>query len=307
MCYSAMIHAEIRSLERKLGISIDPDWYAAEFWSKGGGDGVKRPRVPRALELDVIAHAPPGIAAAVVEADRDEIDQLTQLVFAQRRRVADAERTLQARETKKARADVRIGNNRIDAAMRRLDELGSAVAHGGLGRIYPGDYCQVLVREAGRYVARPMRYQCRLPGWTEAVERKYPGTYNARRDRLESSWRGVFGLTHGVVLAKAFYEHVQRDGQDQVLEFSPSDGRDMIAACLFTRSTGRDGAELYSFAAVTDDPPAEVAAAGHDRCIIPLRREHLDTWLEPEAAGVAALYAVLDDRERPYYAHREAA
>lgn len=27
-------------------------------------------------------------------------------------------------------------------------------------------------------------YQCRLPGWNEAMERKYPGTYNARRDNL---------------------------------------------------------------------------------------------------------------------------
>src|SRR3546814_4429866 len=34
----------------------------------------------------------------------------------------------------------------------------------------------------------PMCYQCRLPGWNEVIERKFPGTYNARRDKLESSW-----------------------------------------------------------------------------------------------------------------------
>ncbi len=307
MCYSALVYAELRALERKLGIRIDPDWYIEEFWTRRGKDPSKRPRAPRALELDVIAHAPPGIATAVAEADQGEIDQLTQLVFAQRKRVADAQRALQARETRKAREDVRIGNNKIASAMARLDELRKPPAAAGVGRIYPGYWCPVLVREGGRYVMRPMRYQCRMPGWTEAVERKYPGTYNARRDRLEASWGQVFGQSHGVVLARAFYEHVDRDGRDQVLEFSPGDGRDMIAACLWTRTVERDGSSLYSFAVVTDDPPPEVAAAGHDRCIVPIRREHLDTWLQPDPSNLVAQHAVLDDRERPYFEHREAA
>lgn len=307
MCYSAMVYAEIGKLERKLGIKIDPDWYVKEFWIKKGKDPYKRPKMPRALELAALANAPPPIQAAVREADQAEIDRLTQELFKQRKRVADAERALQAKETKKSREDVRIGTNKVEAAMRRLDELKKPESASGLGRIYPGYYALVLVRESERYVVRPMRYQCRMPGWTEAVERKYPGTYNARRDKLESSWGKVFGHTHGVVLASAFYEHVDRDGQDQVLEFKPSDGRDMIAACLWTRTTERDGTPLYSFAAVTDEPPEEVAAAGHDRCIIPIKRENLDAWLTPDPADLAALYAVLDDRERPYYEHRQAA
>lgn len=60
-------------------------------------------------------------------------------------------------------------------------------------------------------------------------------------------------------------------------------------------------------AAITDEPPAEVAAAGHDRCIIPISREHLDGWLSPKEGDLSALYAILDDRERPYFEHREAA
>src|SRR3546814_12898450 len=96
--------------------------------------------------------------------------------FAQRKRVADAQRALQARETKKAREDVRIGTNKMEAALRRLDELKQPAGRSGLGRIYPGYYCPVLVKEGDRYVVRPMRYQCRLPGWTEIIARKYPGT-----------------------------------------------------------------------------------------------------------------------------------
>src|SRR3546814_29405 len=263
--------------------------------------------MPRALELAALADAPLAIAEAVREADQAEVDHLTQEVFAQRKRVADAQRALQVRDTKKAREDVRISTNKVDAAMRRLDELKKPAGDSGLGRIYPGYYCPVLTLEDGRYVVRPTRYQCRMPGWTEAVERKYPGTYNARRDKLESSWGKVFGYNHGVVLATAFYEHVDRDGQDAILEFSPRDGRDMIAACLWTRTTERDGTPLYSFAAVTDRSEEHTSAAGHDRCIIPIKRENLDAWLTPNAADLATLYAVLDGRERPFYEHRLAA
>ena len=42
------------------------------------------------------------------------------------------------------------------------------------------------------------------------------------------------------------------------------------------------GESLDSFAAITDEPPAEVAAAGHDRCIIPIKEENIDAWLNPD-------------------------
>jgi len=55
---------------------------------------------------------------------------------------------------------------------------------------------------------------------------------------------------------------------------------------------------------VTDEPPSEVASAGHDRCIIPIKRANVDAWLRPERGNLEAQYAILDDRERPYYEHR---
>jgi hypothetical protein len=50
-----------------------------------------------------------------------------------------------------------------------------------------------------------------------------------------------------------------------------------------------------------------VAAAGHDRCVIPLRRENLAKWMNPAGTDRAVLQALLDDRERPYYQHQMAA
>src|SRR5690606_38340606 len=113
MCYSALIHAEIRKLERTLGVRIEHDWYVEEFWTRKGKDAGKRPRMPRAVEREAMALAPTSIAAAIAAADQSEIDQLTRLVFAQRKRVDDAERSLQARETKKAREDIRIGTGKV--------------------------------------------------------------------------------------------------------------------------------------------------------------------------------------------------
>jgi putative SOS response-associated peptidase YedK len=81
----------------------------------------------------------------------------------------------------------------------------------------------------------------------------------------------------------------------------------MLVACLWSRWTAPGEPDLLSFAAITDEPPAEVAAAGHDRCIIPIREENLERWLRPDRRNLAALYATLDDRERPYYEHRLAA
>ena len=44
--------------------------------------------------------------------------------------------------------------------------------------------------------------------------------------------------------------------------------------------------QLLSFAAITDEPEHEVAAAGHDRTIINIKPEHVDAWLNPELGSV---------------------
>lgn len=57
---------------------------------------------------------------------------------------------------------------------------------------------------------------------------------------------------------------------------------------------------------MTDDPEPEVAAAGHDRTIVNLREENVDAWLRPNG-DLAAMYALMDDKQHPYYEHRIAA
>jgi len=119
------------------------------------------------------------------------------------------------------------------------------------------------------------------------------------------------------MVANAFFENVSKhkmEGRELrasekeenvILEFRPKPTQEMLVACLW--SHWQEGDEsLLSFAAITDEPPAEVAAAGHDRCIIPIKPENLDAWLDPKG-DISAMYRILDYRERPYYEHRLAA
>jgi putative SOS response-associated peptidase YedK len=164
------------------------------------------------------------------------------------------------------------------------------------------------VMDNGRKVIKPMRYQCRPEGKPASYDTKFPGTYNARRDNLEGGfWKGLFGRNHGILVVSRFYENVNQNGKNVVLEFDPRTGEDMLVACLWSRWTAPGEPELLSFAAITDEPPPEVAAAGHDRCIVPIKAEHVDAWLNPHSTDIRALYKILDDRERPYYEHRLAA
>ncbi|PJK00853.1 hypothetical protein CO641_02465 [Lysobacteraceae bacterium NML91-0213] len=307
MCYSAQVQAEYSKFRRETGADMDLDSYIRIFWWQEGKDP-RREKVPRAAERDILEHGPAELAEMIRRWDAWETDKLTQEVFAQRRRVADAERALQVKETKKARDDVRIGTNKVAAAQRRLDVLKGKPSDQDR-RVYPGVYCPVLVSEGGRRVVKLMRYQCRPAGKPALYDRKFPGTYNARRDNLEGFWGGLFGRQHGIMIADRFYEHVEVEGENRILEFVPRTGEPMLVACLWSSWSDPKGVEpeLLSFAAITDDPEPEVAAAGHDRTIINIKPEHVDAWLNPDPSNLEALYAIFDDKQRPYYEHRIAA
>jgi putative SOS response-associated peptidase YedK len=62
--------------------------------------------------------------------------------------------------------------------------------------------------------------------------------------------------------------------------------------------------ELRGFAAIIDEPPSDIAAAGHDRCIINLRPEHLDAWLTPDGRSTQELQNILSDHVVSTYQHQ---
>ena len=76
----------------------------------------------------------------------------------------------------------------------------------------------------------------------------------------------------------------------------------MLLACLYSSWTppeGSDEENLWSFAAVTDEPPIGVADAGHDRCTIQLRQESVQACLMPLGRTLKQLDEIPKDKERP--------
>jgi hypothetical protein len=51
----------------------------------------------------------------------------------------------------------------------------------------------------------------------------------------------------------------------------------------------------------------QIAAAGHDRCIIPIKEENIEAWLNPDAKNLEGMRAILNNRSRPHCEHRMAA
>lgn len=308
MCYSAQIKADYGKFVREFGAFIDIHAFVRLFWEKRKDGGwTKLPKAMRDAFRKPESEAGFELAKIVAEGDRELEASLAAELTAQRERLAKAETVLASpKPTKKAGEDQRIATNKIKAAQRGLDDLHRQEPSAKDSRIYPGSYAPVLIRDSttGKRTVIPMRYQCRLPGWTEAIERKYPGTYNARRDKLEESWPKLFGHNHGIMIVTRFYENVDRDGKNVVLEFSPNPPQDMLVACLWSKTKNKDGTDLWSFAAITDEPPPEVASAGHDRCIVPIKVANVDAWLNPDPRDLAECYAILDDRPRPYYEHK---
>ncbi|HKZ11451.1 MAG TPA: SOS response-associated peptidase family protein [Rhodanobacteraceae bacterium] len=313
MCYSAQICAEFRKFEREFGAVMNVHQYVRLFWEQRKDRSWRK--IPKRMK-DAFANprndAEREIAAIIAEGDAEETHALEAELFKQKTRLTNAERSLRAKSTKKAENDRRIATDKIERAQRNLDDLRRKESLPRDSRIFPGQYATVMILQDGKRTLVPMRYQCRLPGWNEVMERKFPGTYNARRDNLERTWGKLFGYHHGIMVVEAFYENVSRhrvehrelapgeQEENVVLEFRPNPPHDMLVACLWSFDE-RDG--LYSFAAITDEPPPEIAAAGHDRCIIPIKRERLDAWLSPDPANLVALQTILDDRDRPYYEH----
>jgi putative SOS response-associated peptidase YedK len=105
------------------------------------------------------------------------------------------------------------------------------------------------------------------------------------------------------MVVESFYENVERDGQNIVLHFTPRPAHQMLVACLYANWSDPKEGNLLSFAAITDEPPHEIKAAGHDRCIINLREENVEAWLTPVGRSDQELQALLNDRQQPYYEH----
>lgn len=315
MCYSAEVWADYHAFVRDFDAEIDIKSFVKLYVQRQQGFKWK---IPKGMDLAFLHPKTPEEKQIhdLIQAYNDEVIQSSeQELFKQTKRVADAERKLAVKETKAALNDVRVGSNKVKQMKRWItDAKRTTLEPERDNRIWPDWVAPVMISEQGKRRVVAMRYHCRPNGMDPSIDRtkdgKVSGTYNARRDNLKRFWRHQYGHTHGLMLAEQFYEMVEREGgKSEEIKFNPRTGETMYIACLWSHWTDPTGVEpdLYSFAAITDEPEPEVAAAGHDRTIINIRPENVDVWLNPDPKNLAAMDAILDDKRHPYYEWRKAA
>jgi len=269
-------------------------------------------RLPRGFDLefaDPQTDEERAIKDLIDQYRKAQVTKLETEIFVHRKRQADAERKLAAKQTKAASESMRIATSKVQLGMRKLSLLTDDQPDSNDYRIFPRNYAPIVLIRNGEKVMSPARYLLRQPGKPAFMDDKLSGNYNARRDNLTKFWRKEFGTTHAVMAIRSFYENVTgKDGENVVLHFNPREPGVMLIACLYAVwPDPKSGETLLSFAAVTDEPPEEIAAAGHDRMVIRLTPENVDRWLTPQGRSDEELQAILSERQPAYYEHRVAA
>lgn len=317
MCYSAQVVQMARKLHRQLGLRIDYAEVEKLFFRRLDDPSIAISRGFEANFSEPSTDQERRIAEAIEIHRSRTANKLEKDLFSQKTRLVNAERSLTVKETKKAREDVRIASGKIEALSKKLTDLRRSEPVPDDNRIFPFVYAGVIIRQNGENILTPMRYHCRPAGKPAYLDRQFPGLYNARRDNLTKFWGDQFGSHHAIMVAESFFENVRLHTKEHralepgepernlVVQFTPEPPQPMLIACLYSHWTDPKEPDLRGFAAITDDPPADVAVAGHDRCIINLRPEHVDAWLTPKGRSTEELQSILSDRAVSTYRHAE--
>ena len=318
MCYSAEMVQDHRAYLRAFpGAKVGLREFASLVEKRLKGQPVS---LTKAMEHSFLTSDQTDdavVAEAIRKYQVARLEELRAELVHQQQRIETAEQELAKKETKKWTETLRIATTKVKQYTQKLADLERDELLPKDSRVYPSGYAPVLVQQEGELVVLPMRYLLRPVGYTAAFDKDYPGCYNARRDNLAKFWKKQLQATRGIVMMQAFYENVNRHDferralnaeagekpQNAIVEFRPDDEQTMFVACIWSNWTG-EGDDLYSFAVITDEPPPEVRAAGHDRCPIQLRKERALDWITGNGKSDEELLTILDDRPIVTYAGR---
>jgi putative SOS response-associated peptidase YedK len=317
-----MLEQSVKALGIRFQARIQLDLFEELFRRRLVDDRLKLPKAMEADFLEPTSQAEQRIRQAILDYRQAQGQKLHAELLRQQERLARAERSLAQRATKSVVAEQRIAKSKIAWVQAKLDDLVRDRPEPRDARIFPQWYAPVVSSEGGECIVRPMRYHLRPSGKPASIDQKFDGLYNARRDSLTGFWRGQFGAQHAIVVVTSFFENVARHdyehrplspgerSENLVVHFQPAPSTEsetppeMTVACVWDHWVGSAEPELWSFAAITDTPPPEVSATGHDRCVVALRAQHVALWLTPEGRRDEELFRLLTDRAPYFYRHR---
>jgi putative SOS response-associated peptidase YedK len=296
MCYSLLIKASLPRLAQEFGAHINQESFAAALAQKNQDP---RWRFPRGWEREILTlpNFSQNLKSLVRESQQLERErwQTEILKFQSEAKVQKNQtpKKLDSLEKKRAKLEVRL-NRTIEEEDK--DDW----------RVFPFTFSPILASYGGSRSILAARYRVQGAGGIE-VPPSY-NVFNARRDSLQkaATWKPLFGKAHGLSLFTGFYEWVEREQKKEEILFTGT-ARELLWAPALVQGLGKNGSSLPSFALITDEPPPEVASAGHDRCPILLSATAISAWLNPGTKSLTELDSLLDSREKVFYSHRLAA
>ena len=308
MCYSAMIEADLRELQKVFGVKIDWSSFDEAYAIRGQ---YSQAMIPSALDSYIIQNAETQsqkrLAKMAKAHYQKEIEKFSIKLRKYEQDVKDFELKLKngskikdlKEKLEKRRATVEWHKEKIEY-YEKIEETGAP-------RVFPNFYAPVIVKSEAENSIRLMRYHLCPKSGKELNAFQY-NLFNARRDKLLDSrtWKPIFGKQHAIFPFYRFYESVEgKNGESKIIYFQPKDEKMMWAASIFEEAKISAGS-LLSFAAITDDPPPEVAAAGHDRCPVFIKKDHFENWLAPQNTSKEDLIQLLSSVVPTVFKHEAA-
>src|SRR5688500_480061 len=150
MGYSAQLQAALAEYRRRTGAELDMDQFVEIFGARASDASI---RIPRAIERwfdQPKSDVERRIKAFIDEYRASETARLEREVFAQKKRLADAERTLASKTTKAATESKRIATDKIEKALTRLDRLKATKPHPAEARIFPLHFAPIVMQVGDR-------------------------------------------------------------------------------------------------------------------------------------------------------------
>jgi putative SOS response-associated peptidase YedK len=307
MCYSALIEADLRKLERQFGVKVDWTSFEEAFNIRAKYD---QAMIPSGLDSYIIQNAETPLQKRLAKMAKthyeDEIKKFSAKLKKYEQDVKDFEAKIKGGSKAKDLEEKLAKRQATVQWHKEKIEYYQKIEESGAPRVFPNFYAPVIIKEDKDSWIRLMRYHLCPKNGKEMNPFKY-NLFNARRDRLLDSrtWKPVFGKQHGIFPFHRFYESVaDKDDKSKIIYFQPKDQEIMWSAAIFEESKIPFG-NLRSFAAITDEPPPEVAAAGHDRCPVFLAKENFEEWLTPKASP-QELVKLLGGVVPTYFEHKAA-
>ncbi len=303
-----MVEADLRILEKQFGVKTDWSSFVEAYHVRSK---YSLAMIPSGLDSFIIKNAETPLqkklAKMTKEHYQNEIDKTLIKLNKFEKDVKDFELKLKngskakdlPDKLEKRKATVQKQKDKI-SNFKNIEEKGAA-------RIFPNYYAPVIVNVGKDRLIRLMRYHLCPKNGKELNTFKY-NLFNARKDRLLDSqiWKPVFGKQHVLFPFYRFYESVTgENGKPKEIYFEPQDQKIMWSAAIYEESKIESGL-LCSFAAITDEPPSEVSAAGHDRCPVFLAKDKWDQWMSPNGLKKEELIELLGQVVRANFQNKAA-